>query len=243
MKTVAIVQARTGSTRLPRKVLADIGGEVMLGRVLSRLRRAATLDEVRVATTVDADDDAIADWCAARGVPVTRGPEEDVLLRYLLAARDSGADVLVRITSDCPLIDPAIVDAIVRLRAETHADYAGNTVLRTYPDGLDAEAFTLDALRRADVAVTEGFDRLHATSYIYRNPHMFRLANLAAPINREEVRWTVDTADDLALVRRIYAAFGNRDDFGWEQALALYDSDPALVAINSHIRPKAIEEG
>src|SRR5277367_2863697 len=149
MNVVAIVQARMGSTRLPGKVLIDLGGETVLARVIARLRRAELVKEIVVATTDSAADDAIVGECRRLDVPTFRGSESDVLDRYYWAARGCPASVVVRITSDCPLIDPQLVDETIRVFQQQQADYASNTFSRTYPRGLDAEAFTTAALEQA----------------------------------------------------------------------------------------------
>ena len=240
MKTVAIIQARMGSTRLPGKVMADIGGKPMLARVVERTQRAKTLDEVWVATSDSAKDDPIADWCAQNGVPCARGSEDDVLARYAQAAAESEADTVVRITSDCPMIDPGLIDEMVETFRAVTCAYCSNTLARSWPDGLDVEVFERRALDLANEEATEPEARAHVTLYIYRRPRQFLLFSPGGP-DRGEVRWTVDTQADLDLVRAMVAELG--EDFTWTEALALYDARPDLRAINAGVTNKPVSEG
>ena len=236
MKTVAIVQARMGSTRLPGKVLMDLAGAPMLARVVLRLGQAKSLDGAIVATSTDVADDAIAGLCAERGWACFRGHLHDVLDRYYRAAQWAGADRVVRITADCPLIDPAIVDRVVAALAA--ADYSSNVVpVRTFPRGLDVEAFTFAALERAWREDVDPASREHVTPYIYRHPGMFRVMCVENDVDQSHHRWTVDRAEDLDLVRRIDGYFG-RDDFTWEDVLPVLDEHPEWVAINRHVEQK-----
>jgi spore coat polysaccharide biosynthesis protein SpsF len=236
--TLAIVQARTGSTRLPGKVLLPLLGEPVLVHVMRRVSRARLLDGAVVATTVEPGDDPIERLAAAEGWPLVRGSEQDLLDRYLLAARTHGADIVVRITSDCPLIDPELIDAVIAARRDTGADYASNTLPpRTYPRGLDVEAMTIAALETAGREDTDPASREHATPYLYRNPGRFRLQPVAGAADLSMHRWTLDTPEDLALIERIYERFG-RDDFGWMETLALLEAYPGWNELNRHVRQK-----
>lgn len=240
MRTVAVVQARVGSTRLPHKVMLPLNGEPILTRVMRRAARAASLDEVVVATTRLAADDAIAELAAREGWPVTRGSETDLLDRYLQAARRHGADLVVRITSDCPLIDPDLIDDVVAALEQEGGDYASNTLEpRTYPRGLDVEAVTLAALEAAGRDDRDPASREHATPYIRRHPERFRLVRVAGAVDRSEHRWTVDTPEDYSLVRRLYDALG-RDDFTWLEALAIVDANPDWGTSNRDVLQKAV---
>jgi spore coat polysaccharide biosynthesis protein SpsF len=164
----------------------------------------------------------------------------DLLDRYLKAARKHEADRVVRVTSDCPLIDPAVIDEVVGSLTATGADYASNTLVpRTFPRGLDVEAMTMAALETADLADRDPASREHATPYIYRHPELFRLARVPLPVDLSEHRWTVDTAEDYELVRRIFEALG-RDDFGWRDALAVIEAHPDWSELNRHIEQKTV---
>jgi spore coat polysaccharide biosynthesis protein SpsF len=242
-RTVAIVQARTGSTRLPGKVLLPLLGRPMLEVVVRRAGRAESVDAVVVATTTLADDDAIAAMGARQGWLVTRGSESDLLDRYLEAAREHRADRVVRITSDCPLIDPELIDEVVASLERSGADYASNTLApRTFPRGLDAEAMTIDALEAAGRDDRDPASREHATPFIYRHPERFRLARVASPVDLSGHRWTVDTPDDYELVRRIFDALG-RDDFTWREALDTVRAHPDWSDLNAHVEQKVVPPG
>lgn len=243
MKVVAVIQARTGSKRLPGKVLADIGGETMLARVVHRTQRTRQLDEVVVATTVKEMDEAIVSEANKLGVPVFRGDEQDVLDRYYQAALIHRADVVVRITSDCPLIDPEVIDRVVGAFLNETPDYASNGLIRTYPWGLDTEVITLESLARAWREARELYQRTHVTPYIYQHPGKFRLLSVRNDVDYSAYRWTVDTPEDLDFVRAVYARLGAAEKFSWREVLEVLAREPALTELNSHIRQKALEEG
>lgn len=242
MKVVCIIQARMGSSRLPGKVLMDIAGAPMLARVVARVLRAAALDKVVVATTENDQDEALVDFCQDAGVPCWRGDEQDVLSRYLGAARAHEADAVVRVTSDCPLIEPRLIDRVVDLLRGGGCDYASTTLKRTYPRGLDVEAFTMESFERLALEVTEEYERVHVTPRYYQNPDRFHLSGIEAEQDYSDLRWTVDTPADIALVREIYTHFEGRDDFDWRQVLALVESRPELTAINAEIRQKELKD-
>lgn len=241
VRTIAVVQARMGSTRLPAKVMLPLLGEPILTRVMRRARRARTLDDVVVATTTLPEDDAIVALAQKEGWPVERGSEADLLDRYLGAARAHEADVVVRITSDCPLIDPDVIDRTVLGFRTANVDYASNTLEpRTYPSGLDVEVIRGEALELAAREDRDTAWREHATPYIYRHPERFRLLRVPADgTGHPEQRWSVDTPEDYELVRLIYETLG-RDDFTWLEALAVVEEHPAWVSINRHVSQKSV---
>jgi spore coat polysaccharide biosynthesis protein SpsF len=241
MRTVAIIQARMGSTRLPGKVLKDISGRSMLAWVISRTRRAQTLDEVVVATSVLPDDDLIVAECEKSEVPSFRGSENDVLDRYYRAALAFRADTVVRITSDCPLIDPAVIDGVVTEFFESVADYACNTLEKGYPRGLNVEVFSREALEEAWRRAEQLHERVHVTPFIYRNPDRFKLRSVPFSQDHSDLRWTVDTEEDLATVRAIVASM-NDHDFGWKDALDTVLRNPHLAAGNRGVQQKKMEE-
>lgn len=243
MRVVAIIQARIGSTRLPGKVLKDIGGCTMLARVVHRTKRATLLDEVVVATTVEPADKAIVAECAKLDVPVFRGDEQDVLDRYYRAAQAHRAEAIVRITSDCPLIDPGVTSKVVRAFLETNPHYASNSLERTYPRGLDTEVMTLSALERAWHQATESYQRVHVTPFLYQNPDLFKLLSVKNDQDYSSYRWTVDTPEDLAFVQEVYERLGNDDAIDWTDVLGLLEREPALVEFNRAIQQKALHEG
>lgn len=241
MKTVAIIQARMGSTRLPGKVLKDISGRSMLAWVVIRARGARTLDEVVVATSELLDDDLIIAECENLGVPSFRGSENDVLDRYYRAAVASQADTVVRITSDCPLIDPAVIDGVVIEFFNSAADYACNTLEKGYPRGLNVEVFSRGALEEAWRRAEQTHERVHVTPYIYGNPDRFTIHSVPFPQDHSDLRWTVDTEEDLATVRAIVDAMDGHD-FGWEDARDTVLRNPHLAAGNRGVRQKKMEE-
>jgi spore coat polysaccharide biosynthesis protein SpsF len=240
MKIVAIIQARMGSTRLPGKVLMDLGRETVLARVLGRLRRAIMIDEIVVATTDSAADDAIIRECQRLEVSCFRGSEHDVLDRYYQAARMFAAEIVVRITSDCPVIDPDLVDETVRAFQLRCGDYCSNSFPRTYPRGLDTEVFTMNALERAWCHAYAPYEREHVTPYLYQHPELFRVVSHHGQTEYSKYRWTLDTEEDLELLRAIYARFGDKDDFSWREVIQLMEREPELAELNSHVIQKTL---
>lgn len=221
--TVAILQARMSSTRLPGKVMKPLAGRPMIERQLERLRRCEALERLIVATSLDASDDPLAAFLGELGVDVHRGSLTDVLDRYVGAVRAFGvtSDV-VRLTADCPLADPGVIDACVLRRLELGVDYCSNGRRRTYPHGLDVEAFTLEALLTAGREATDPYDREHVTPFIYRHPERFTIGELAQDRDEGHLRWTVDTPEDFAFVERVYAAlYPIKPDFTSDDVRAL----------------------
>jgi len=218
--------------------MRDVGGRTVLERVINRLERCTSLTSIVVATTTQSVDDAIVLACVDLNVTCTRGSEKDVLDRYCQTAKKMNADYVVRITSDCPLIDPELVDRTVELFFEQRADYASNSISRTYPQGLDTEVFSFSALERAWKEAARDYEREHVTPYLYEHPGLFRLASLTNPIDFSHHRWTLDTVEDLVLVRELYSRLGNRDYFRWQEALTAAEREPALAYLNSHILQK-----
>ena len=245
-RVVAIVQARMGSSRLPGKVLKDIAGQPMLAWVVERARQARRLDFVVVATTDQPEDDAVAEFCAGRAWPCFRGSQFDVLDRYYQAAKHFSADVVVRLTADCPLIDPTVIDEVVGVLLERQLDFAANRLpppwKRTYPIGLDVEAVTIAALERAWREASRPYEREHVMPYLYDEPGRFRIAVIDAHGDYGAMRWTVDTPEDLAAVRKIFELFGGRRDFDWLEVLELVDHVPELGQLNMNVKPKALDQ-
>lgn len=242
MKTLAIVQARMGSTRLPGKVLADLAGVPLLARVLNRLRRTSCLDGVVVATTTGRGDDPLVEFCARYHCPVFRGSEEDVLDRFYQTARQFAPDAVLRITADCPLIEPEVNSRLIQefTFGNSAIDYACSFLpQRTFPRGLDVEIVSFAALERAWREDQNPAWREHVTEYILHHPNLFALRGMTCEIDLSEHRWTVDTPEDLELMRRIYSAFGD-DKFTWRDVLALLERHPDWMAINRHIEQKVV---
>lgn len=206
MKRLAIIQARTSSTRLPGKVLEPLQGVPMIVFMLRRVAHAKQLDQFLVATSVDKSDDLLAQTVTQYGFDCYRGDLSDVLGRFAAAARLRAADVVVRLTGDCPLIDADLIDQAVSILIDGNFDYVSNGDPPTYPNGLDVESFTLDALLKAHESAQAPTDREHVTPYIRRNKTLFRQANLRSEVDRSALRWTVDHADDLELVRALVGA-------------------------------------
>ncbi len=241
MKTVIIVQARMTSTRLPGKVLKPILGKPMLTYQIERLQRVSRADELVIATTTNAADEPIVSLCHDMTVPVFRGSEEDVLSRYYEAAAEHQAEVVVRITSDCPLIDPAVVDTVIDfyLSYRSEYDYVSNTLERTYPRGMDCEVFPFSVLETAAREATLPPDREHVTPFVYRQPQRFRLANVAYHEDKSHLRWTVDTPEDFQLIARMMEAlYPTNPLFTLEDCLALIDRHPEWTALNAHVEQK-----
>ncbi len=241
-KVVAIIQARMGSSRLPGKVLADIHGQPMLWYVVERTRSAKSVDDVVVATTTEPADEAIVNFCREHGVDYFRGSENDVLDRYYQAARQHEAEAVVRITSDCPLIDPEIVDKTVRAFLEVLPDYASNTAIRTYPRGLDTEVVAFGALESAWRDSKKPYQRSHVTPYIYENPDRFRILKVTGEKDYSSHRWTVDTAEDLEFVRAVYSR-GESRGHRLDDVLRLIEREPHLAEINRAVAQKSLQEG
>ncbi|HMK07559.1 MAG TPA: glycosyltransferase family protein [Anaerolineales bacterium] len=242
-RCVAIVQARMGSRRLPGKVLADIEGRPMLERVLMRLGRARRPQAMGVATTTLTEDDPVAGLCRSLGVACVRGSVEDVLDRFHQAAAEWKADTIVRVTGDCPLIDPGVVDETIQafLEATPPVDFACNRLPwdRTYPIGLDTEVCSRAALETAWREAGQPYQREHVMPFLYENPDRFRLLHVQSPDRGlGALRWTVDEADDLAFVRQVYARFG-RDDFTWREVLDLLAREPELARVNLGVAHKS----
>lgn len=256
LRAIAIIQARRASSRLPDKVLLDIGGQPMLVRVVERTRRAKTLDAVVIATTLDPTDDAIQALCEARDYPFYRGSSLDVLDRYYQAARQYEADIVVRITADCPLIDPNLIDEAVRaftgttgrnalsLAADSqfHYDFVANRLPppwgRTYPVGLDLEVCSFAGLELAWRQAAQPHQREHVMPFFYEQPQRFRILLLTHDPDYGSLRWTVDTPADLELLRQVFARFPGRDNFSWLEVLELLQREPELGFINAQVQPK-----
>jgi len=232
MKTVAIIQARIGSTRLRGKVLADILGQPMLWRVVERVRRARNVHEVVVATTTGPHDDELAQFCATRKIKCFRGSESDVLDRYFQAARNYAATTVIRVTADCPLIDPAVIDRVAEVFQQGGFDYVSNTVEASYPDGLDTEVFSFAALERAWREAGKSSEREHVTPYL-RHSGKFRIRNVENDrgTSLAHHRWTVDEPADLEFVRIIYRNLDNHAPFGLDEILDLLKQKPELTKL------------
>ena len=246
MNITAIIQARLSSSRLPGKVLKDLGGQPLLAWSVERARRASTINQVIVATTTAPADQAIVDVCAERGYPVFRGSEFDVLDRFYQAARHFGADIIVRITADCPLIDPLEIDRVVGAFFASGADFACNRLPppwpRTSPVGLDTEVCSFDGLERAWKEAGMKYEREHVMPYFYNMEGRFKVFVAEMEQDHGSLRLTVDTPEDLELLRAVAARLGGRSDFSWREVLDLFKREPELARINAHVRHKQGDE-
>lgn len=241
--TTAIIQARMGSTRLPGKVMAQIAGKPMIERVIERVAKAKCVDQIVIATTCLPEDDVLCAWAARMGHPFYRGSQLDVLDRYYQAALVARPSRIVRITSDCPLIDPSLIDEAVEIQDRTGADYVSNKVRPTLPVGEDIEVFWFNGLAEAWRHATMEYERVHVTPYFYKNPGRFQLQALAVQGDFTGLRWTVDTEQDLEFVRQLYAVASDLDArLGWRDILEILKRSPHISEINSQVRQKALEE-
>lgn len=231
---VAIIQARMGSTRLPGKVMADICGKPMLACMIERVKRSKTLDDICIATTTMPADKQVLDLAAQSGVKAFAGGVSDVLDRYYRAATMLNTDIIVRLTGDCPLHDPEVIDRIVNVFLHNDYDYVSNTVSPTFPDGLDTEVFSLKALSIAWKEATWKSEREHVTPYIKKNRKIFKLKNVKNEKDLSTFRWTVDEQADLLFVRALYENFHPKY-FGMEEIIATLNDRPELIAVNEDI--------
>lgn len=234
MKIVALVQARMGSTRLPNKVMKPIGGIPMIELLLSRLSMAKELDQIIVATSVDVRNQPLVEHVQKLGYVCEQGSENDVLERFVQAARKHKADVVVRITGDCPLVDPELVDEVIRRFKAANVDYFSNTNPPTYPDGLDIEVCSFNKLEQASQETSKPFDREHVTPYL-REQGRFNIASMQQNEDLSALRWTVDEAADFKVIEKVFQHFHPRTDFSWLEVLNLQQQQPDIFNINQHL--------
>lgn len=242
MKTVALIQARMSSSRFPGKVLEDLAGRPMIAYMIDRARRARSLDLVAIITSTDPSDDPLAEFAEQRSMPLFRGALHDVLERYAGAAEAFAANVVVRLTGDCPLIDPDIIDSVVGLRARTGADYCCNIAPPTYADGLDVECFTQAVLERARREARQPAEREHVTLWMRSGARGLLCENYAGLVDTSHLRLTVDYPDDLEVVRRIIARNGNSTRLDQFDILRCLDAERSLLDINLHERNEGLRK-
>lgn len=234
MTFAVIVQARMGSSRLPGKVLEPIGARTALARCLTRCAAIPGVDEIVCAVPYSVSSDPVAEEAKRWGARVVRGPEGDVLARYAMAARAARADLVMRVTSDCPLIDPALCGRVRGLLAESGADYACNNMPPQFPQGLDCDVFAAERLYDADWLAREPYEREHVTPWLRRDPHLTRAALVGPGTGLERLRWTLDYPQDLAFFRAVFAEMGEAAaSASWAEIAALLLRRPDLIAINS----------
>ncbi|MFA7227450.1 MAG: glycosyltransferase family protein [Melioribacteraceae bacterium] len=247
MKTVAIIQARFGSTRLPGKILKELSGKPILWHMVDRLSRCKMIDRIVIATTTLSEDDRVEEFCKKNNFSFYRGSSEDVLSRYYESAKLFEAGTVIRITSDCPVIDPDIIDSMMnKYFSENKSgkiDYLSNVMKRTFPRGLDTEIFSFETLAKAHETARLQYEREHVTPYIYNHPDKFFTENFENEKDLSFHRWTVDTPEDFRLMEEIYSAlYDEKRIFLFEDILGLFEKKPGLIEINQNIKQKNLGE-
>ncbi|HJV76561.1 MAG TPA: glycosyltransferase family protein [Noviherbaspirillum sp.] len=243
MKVVIVVQARMTSTRLPGKVLKEVLGKSLLEYLIERLRRVRLTDEFVIATTINETDDAIVSLCRRLAVPVMRGSELNVLSRYYEAATAQHADVVVRITSDCPAIDPQVIDTVIAFFLDNRDkyDYVSNTLKPSFPYGMAVEVFSYASLADAYREATNGPELEHVTPFIYLRPDRYRIGHFIHSEDLSRHRWTVDTPEDFELIRRLIEEnYPINPEFGMREVLDTLQTHPDWVSLNAHIAQKKL---
>ena len=243
---ICIIQARMGSSRLPGKVLKEICDRPMLGWVAQRAAQSRRATRIVVATTTNSCDDPIEEFCKKSGISFFRGNEFDVLDRYYQAAKINKAEIVVRLTADCPLIDPSLMDETIEKLISAGADFAANRLpppyQRTYPIGLDVEVATFTVLQAAWKRAEKPYEREHVMPFLYDPQNNFKIIVLDAEQNYGRQRWTVDTAEDLEFIRQVTAVLGCRLDFSWQDVLKVLEEHPDLTEINSGVAHKSYND-
>lgn len=234
MSVITFIQARLGSTRLPGKVLMDLEGRPVLLRVVDRVRRAVGIDDVVVLTTIEKKDLPLVQLCASEGIRVFCGSENDVLDRFYQAARLLSPTQIIRVTADCPVLDPAVLSATLSLHLSSGADYTSNTLTERFPDGEDVEVMTFEALQKAWRAAKLSSEREHVTPYIRKHPELFHQSSYVGVDDHSTMRWTLDTEEDYRFLKTLYGALGDGDScFGMDDILAFISRNPGVLEINS----------
>ncbi len=236
MKTVTIIQARMGSTRLPGKVMMDLCGKTVLAHVVERVRQGC--ENIIVATTDNPREEPIIAEAGRLGVGVFRGSEDDVLSRYYLAAKESNAELVVRVTSDCPLYDGEVLKAM--LKYYNGEDYLSNTLERRFPRGLDTEVFTFAALEKSFNEAKERYQREHVTPYIYQNPEKLKIRHYKQQPNLSEMRWTLDTEEDWRMISAVYNSLYKGKIFSTVEVVNFLEKHPEVAKINAHVEQKKL---
>ena len=236
MNVVAIIQARTGSTRLPNKVFCELSEKPLLYHVIQRIKLSSEIDKIVVATTTSNNDDSIDNWAKENGVSCFRGSEENVLERYYYAAEKYKADLIVRITADDPFKDYRIIDKAVRIMQEYNLDFVCNNSPVSFPEGLDVEVLSMSSLRKSYQYSTTKIEKEHVTQYIHLNKDKFNIYNIQNSINLSHHRWTIDTWEDYKFTKIIYENLYVKDQiFSPEEIYNLLDQKPYLLDINKHV--------
>ena len=231
---LGLIQARTSSTRLPGKVMKKLFDLPMLAHQVQRAKQSKLIDKLIVVTSDDSSDDVLEQMCLEQGIDCFRGSLDDVLDRFYQAAKKEGAKHIVRLTGDCPLIDPSLIDSVIEFYLEGELDYASNALEPTFPDGLDTEVFSFSALERASARAAKPSQREHVTSYIYNNPDEFNIGVFKSDVDLSSHRWTVDTKEDFEFVSRVFEhLYPKNKHFNYMDVLELLEQEPDLVKINS----------
>lgn len=246
MKIGAIIQARMGSTRFPEKILKNLNGKTVLEHIVKRVQDS-DVDSCIVATTSRKEDDVVEKLCMQQKILCFRGSESDVLERFYQCAKEFQLDVIVRITADDPLKDTGIINKAISLLLNNNYDYVSNTVKPTYPEGIDVEVFTFEALEKAYLEAELPSEHEHVTPYIWKNNGIFNIYNFENDVDLSGMRWTMDTEDDFEFMKRVYANFKGKDTFSMEEVLTFLEDNPEVQQINQgHVRNagylKSIEE-
>lgn len=242
MKTVAIIQARCGSTRFPQKVFANLCGHPLIWHVVNRVRNSSKVDEVVVATTTNPADDRLYEWCVNNSVPVFRGSENDVLNRFYETAKKTNADIIVRVTADDPFKEPQLIDNAINALLTKGVDYVCNNFPPSYPEGTDVEVLTFGALEKQELNSTSAYEREHVTQYIYHNPQVFKMFNLSNGEDLSYLRWTIDTEKDFEMIKIIYDNLYSSDDriFHMDDILSFLKDNPEVASMNSDVTRSAM---
>lgn len=247
MKVVCIMQARVGSSRLPGKVLEEICGKTVIEHDINILKLVPNIDEIIIATTLEEQDDKIVDKANKLGVKYFRGSESDVLSRYYFSAKESNADVVVRVTSDCPCMDSRIIENIInefkKCSISENIDYISNTVERTFPRGYDVEVFKFQSLEKAFLSASKDYEREHVTPYIYDLNNKFKISSYKHNVDCSKYRVTLDTQEDLQVIKAIYEElFNYKGYFSLQDVLGFLDKNPNIARINEEIEQKKLGE-
>ena len=243
LKATAIIQARIGSTRLPKKIFLPLSGKPILWHVYQRVKKSKLIDNVIIATTDLPEDDLVEMFCIENKINYFRGSSDDVLSRYYFTAKSFQSDIIVRITSDCPLIDSNVIDEIIKLFISENADYASNVLERTFPRGYDTEVFSFSVLEKTFFEAKEKFEREHVTPFIYNHPEIFKLVSYKINKDYSSLRLTIDTQEDYNLIKIIYdSLFDSNNFFNLNDVINFLNNNPELIKINQHIEQKKLGE-
>lgn len=237
----AIIQARTGSTRLSNKVFRTLCGKPLIWHITNRLKYSRNIDKIILATTLNINDNVLQDWASENEIPCFRGDENDVMDRYYQTAKYFAVDTIVRVTADDPFKDPFIIDEVISLYEESNLDFAYNNFPPTYPEGLDAEVFSFEALEKSFKNSKDPFEREHITQHFYRNPESYRQACLKNSADLSCLRWTIDTQEDLDMAEMVYDKLYHKTGiFAMADILELLNKEPNIAIINSAVKRSAM---